>query len=554
MINVIKILLKKEFGEKFSGLKNQKRDVFGAILNVFLTLLVVGVFVFAFSYLANAYSSIKIGYVTNKPERVYEILTILFTVMLLLLVIMGTTKLNKSLIEVGGLTMLSLPVTPFQIFISKMIVVFTELVLTCLIISIPLFIVFVVEGLLSWAIIFMVILYSVLLPVLALFISSLLTIPFYYVKKWLNKHFLFQLVFYILIIAVGFIVYSVFLRFVKGLIESGEIVAFFNETNVLRIGKLCKMLFPVNIFSAIIVGKNIWLNILWLVLVTAIAFVGCYYVSKLVFTLVRHNRIGKRDELILVKKPREKRTVLASLMRKEYLNILRTPNYAFSYFAIVLSLPLMVVVTANILTAMMNELTMLNCDFEIVLCSVLMYSILLNSFCANNISRDGKFFNLLKTFPISEKKIVFSKIMFCSVVSLFSIILTGIFLLVIGIISPLKTLAVMGICSFVNVGIICIATRKDLNTTALKSGEENTSSSNFLIFWGLILSVLLTVVSFVMSIYLQTKFSLLTANVIVCLVLLVLSLAVFGISLVYLLRNLKEKFKEVILWRIKLLP
>ena len=421
MSNIIRILLKKEFSEKISGVRSQKKDVFGALLNIILTLLMVGVFVFAFSYLAKTYANIKIGYVTDTSERIYEILTILFAVMLILLIAVGTSKLNKSLIEVGGLTMLSLPVTPFQIFISKLIVVYAELVTTCLVISIPLFIVFVAQGLLSWALIFVVIIYSILLPVLAIFVASILTIPFYYAKKWLNKHFAMQLAFYIFVIAAGFSLYSLFLRFVKGLIESGEIVAFFNEINVLRVGKLCKMLFPVNVFSSLIAGKNIWINLLLVILLVAGTLVGGYYLSKWVFTLVRHNRIGKRDEVIIIKKPREKRTVLASLIRKEFLNVLRTPSYAFSYFAIVLSLPLMVFITSNILTAMMKELTMLNCDFEIVLCSVLMYSILLNSFCANNISRDGKFFNLQKTYPISEKKIVFSKVLFCSVSSIFSI-------------------------------------------------------------------------------------------------------------------------------------
>lgn len=544
-MTIIKILLKKEIGEKVSALKHKKHDILDSILNIVLTLLVVGVFVFAFSYLTKTYSNVKIGYVTNKPERIYEILTIFFSVILLLMIFIGTSKLNKNLIEVGGLTMLSLPVTPFQIFISKLIIVYAELVLTCLVVSVPVFLVMVVEGLVSFGLIFAVVIYSLILPVVALSVASVLTIPFYYFKKWLNKHFSIQLIFYILLIGAGFFIYSYFLKFVKGLIESGEIVAFFNEMNVLRIGKLCKFLSPANIFSAIIVGKNVWLNLLLVLLVLGVSATCCFFITKLVFTLVRQNRIGRRTDATYIKKLSEPKNPMHTLIRKEFVNVMRTPNYAFSYFAIVLSLPLMVITTANILTSMMRELTMLNCDFEIVLCSVLMYSILLNSFCANNISRDGKFFNLLKTFPISPKKVVLSKVLFCSITSLASILLTGIGMM--QIISPLKTLAVIGICSFINVGIICIATRKDLNTTHLKTGEENTASSNFLIFWGLMFAVMLTVISFIMSIYLQTKFSLLSANVIVCVSLFALSVIIFAIALIYLLKNLTQKFKGVIL-------
>lgn len=546
-MDIIKILLKKDYKERKTNLKNTKKDIAGLILNVLLTLLIVGAFVFAFAYFTKTYSSIKIGYITKKIDRVFEILSIFYALLLILLVAIGINKLNKNLIDVGNLTLLSMPITPFQIFFSKLIGAYIELSFTSLIVSIPTFLLLIIQGLINWYTIFFAILFALLLPIIALGIASILTIPFYYLKKWLHKHVFIQLLFYIILMAASFLIYSLFLRFVKGLMESGQISFFFNESTVLKISHFCKFLIPTNFFSSLIVGKNILLNILFLIVALALSLVICVYMSKSIFTLVRQNKISNKEDFVLKKSTRKPYNVTKSLIFKEFLTVLRTPSYAFSYFAIVLSLPLMVVITSSIMCSMMKELTLLNCNFEIVLCALTMFSIILNSFCANNISRDGKFFNLLKTFPISPKRVVLSKILFCSITSLVSLIFTAVALLITGLISPLKVLAVFIICVILNFGVTCLATRKDLNTSKNKAGAENSSSLNFLIFWGLLFSGILTVISFVISLYLQTRFNLLVSNLISSAVLLGLSTIVTGLSLIYLFKNLDKKYKEIIL-------
>lgn len=546
-MNSFLVLLKKDFKEKISGYKQKGKDVKGLILNVFLTLFVVGVFVFAFSYFTQTYANIKIGYLTNIKERSYEIITIFYAFLIILLTIVGVVKLNKNLIDVGSLTLLSLPITPFQIFMSKTIIVYLELTLTSLLFSLSIFLLLTVQGLVAWWLILVSLFLALLLPLISLGLASIFTIPYYYIKKWLNKHFIIQLIVYVAFIALAFVVYSVFLRFIKGLMESGQITFFFNETNVLKIGKLCKYLIPAKFFSSLMLGNNVLFSLLLLITSLVVSGLVGFYICKLVFALVRQNKLGRSNDFVKNVENKEQKPVTYSLIKKEFTNVLRTPSLAFNYFAIVLTLPLMVLITSGLLSSMMNELTFLNCDFEIVLCSLTMYSILLNSFCANNISREGKFFNFTKTLPLTPKKVVLSKILFCLITSVCSIIITGILVLIMGLISPLKAVACIIICSALNFGVICLATRKDLNTTSSKVKEENTNSTNFLIFWGLILSVILTVVSFVLSLYFQTRFSLTVASWITCLILLLISAFVCGVSLIYLLKNLNKKYKEVIL-------
>ncbi|MBQ8615157.1 MAG: hypothetical protein IJ415_01150 [Clostridia bacterium] len=546
-MDIVKILLKKEFSERLSHIKNQKKDIAGMIFNAVLLFVMIGAFVAVFMYLTKTYSVVKIGYITKTKDRIYEIYTVFYTIVLAVLTFMGIAKLNKNLISSGNLSLLHLPITPFQIFISKMIIVYIELMLTSLVLTLPVAILFATQGYIAgWAVLVSVVL-AILLPLVALGVASLFTIPYYYIKKWLNKQFVVQLLVYITIMAGAFFLYSIFLRLVKSLMETGQISFFFNENFVNNLGKFCSAIYPVNLFSAIMVGNNVALNLLFVVLSAGVCGVVCFFLSKFVFSLVRQNKLADRNEFSIVKATKNPKPVVLSLMDKEFKMVLRTPSYAFNYYAIVLSLPLMVVITTNLMLSMMKNLTVFNCDFEIVLCTVCMYSILLNSFCANNISRDGKFYNLLKTYPISPKQIVLSKILFCSITSVISILLTGFVIIFNNQLTILKTLAVVVICLVLNFGIICLATRKDLNTIKVKDGEENSSSTNFLIFWGLVFSVGLVVMSLVMTIFLQTKLSLRTSNLITCGVLFLISAIVCGVSIIYLVRKLDKKFKETML-------
>ena len=153
-MRIISILLKKDINERITSIKNTKKDIMGVILSAFLSLFVIGVFIFTFSFFTQTYAYIKVGYVTTTTQRVFEILTIFYLLLFLLLMFVGISKLNKNLIDVGNLTLLSMPITPFQIFVSKLFGVYLNLSITSVLISLPTFLMLIIEGLLSWPIIF----------------------------------------------------------------------------------------------------------------------------------------------------------------------------------------------------------------------------------------------------------------------------------------------------------------------------------------------------------------------------------------------------------------
>ena len=109
-MRVIGVLLKKDFTEKCANLKGKKKDVSGVILSLVLTLLLVGVFIAVLGFFAKTYVGVKIGYFSNEKERLYEILTLFYTFLFLLLILVGVAKLNRNLIEVSNVTVSCLAV------------------------------------------------------------------------------------------------------------------------------------------------------------------------------------------------------------------------------------------------------------------------------------------------------------------------------------------------------------------------------------------------------------------------------------------------------------
>ena len=75
--------------------------------------------------------------------------------------------------------------------------------------------------------------------------------------------------------------------------------------------------------------------------------------------------------------------------------------------------------------SMLKTLTFVNCNYALSIFVVSMFGILTNSFCTTNISRDGKMFGIMKTLPISIKKIVNAKILFCGMVSCLSVLISA---------------------------------------------------------------------------------------------------------------------------------
>lgn len=138
----------------------------------------------------------------------------------------------------------------------------------------------------------------------------------------------------------------------------------------------------------------------------------------------------------------------------------------------------------------------LDLSFEICTFVIVLYSMLTNTFCSTNISRDGYMSMTQKTMPFSPSTILGAKITFCAVVAELSLAVASA-LLAITHMESWKEAALTFVCSSMfAIAQIVTATKLDLSRprfSRTEDGEikENTSTVLIIIIIGLVASFLL---------------------------------------------------------------
>jgi len=543
------ILLKRELRERYYFKKRGKKpDVLGIILNVIISTLIAGIFIAVAYIFISTYTKVKIGYEIDLPSRQYEVLAIILVVTLLVNILVGTIKVNSNFSSGKDFDiLLTLPVNTYSLFLVRFISVFIDLIVLSFVLLLPLTITFCVVTGFSIGLIFASLLLAIILPILALSVCSLIALPIFYFKKLLSRYYYLTTIVFALIIFGVFKLYSVLLSLIKGMLESGQIKFIFNESTINSISSLAHGLFPVNFVTNIIMGQSVGLNILWLTLTLGASFAIGYFMISKVFNLVKSNKINKDNKFVKNGEVKSLKNSTSALLRKEFVATLRTPSLAFQYFATTLTLPLMVYITFGLIESLLEKLIFIDCSFEVAMICIVMFSILTNTFCATNFSRERRFFTLSKTLPISYKKVVLSKVLFCSITSVGAIFVSTVVLVIAGGINILQALACLIIVSILSIGEICLATRKDLNNPSFtNSAEESTSTVNFIIFWGLIVSSMVAVISLVCSLFVKTVIAPIYGELIGAGVLIIFAGIVFAISLVYLMKGLGKQYKRTV--------
>ena len=207
----------------------------------------------------------------------------------------------------------------------------------------------------------------------------------------------------------------------------------------------------------------------------------------------------------------------------------------------------MVYICTSTLKTMIETLTIIDCTYALAIFVVSMFSILTNTFCTTNISRDGKMFALLKTLPISIHKIVGVKVLFCSIVSFASVLASSLTLLITGLLGFeyfLLTFAVGFAFSLVQ---IAYATRKDMKNPSLPRNDreeitEGNSNLSTLVLAGMVTTIVAGGGSLLMSIVLGMKYNERFAAFVSAGFVGSVALIALVLSMIYLFKGIKEEY------------
>lgn len=568
------LLLKKELKGMFSvrGKFNKHTDFLGILISIILTTAIIVIAVLVYSEFLGTYTEVatndeyktilEMGLTSIKQLRLREVMTATYMVIILINVLAGVKKINRDILEGRDFVVLvRLPIKPEAIFLSKLTALFISQILVTSVTLIPLTItagIVVKQAAGFWL---RSVLMVVILPMLSLLLAAVISLVVHYVLRFLRSHFVLQTVVFILLLAAGFILYSNVLEVLGGMLVGDKRDQFFSTTTMEFFKQLFNVLYPANLCANFTIGYKPGLNLLFIILVAGCALtLSCFIVIKILNKVMKAGMEGVSKNTYNRNSKIKKHSSVGNLMTKEFINVLRTPSYAFQFFATAIVMPLMVYCLLDNFSIFMVKLVgNIEINFELSITIIMMLSVLTNTFCASNISRDGSMFTMEKTMPISSKQFVFSKIIFCTIVSLLSILVSCVIALTTGFINFGEMLIVFLVTGIVSVSMICFATRMDLNKPKFANNENNevkdssqTVSSVILI--GIIVSGIISGIILVLGIMQAPEFRSLLANKInlemiktisICFMIVAIS-GIFGFSLVYLLKGITKRFYQTV--------
>ena len=96
-VSLLKALLRKQRQERASSFKKGNFDAVGFTLRILLTAAFLVIFAIFFGKFSDIYLSIKTDGVYNPIARLYELLSIAYTAILIFMVIGGVSQINRAL-------------------------------------------------------------------------------------------------------------------------------------------------------------------------------------------------------------------------------------------------------------------------------------------------------------------------------------------------------------------------------------------------------------------------------------------------------------------------
>ena len=499
--------LRKAIG--LNGAKRKKTDFIGTFLSTVITIGIAVAFVFFLSIIANNYAEVKINKVSDPLARAAEFMNFTNTVIVIALTVISLERMRKVFAKSAeSEVFLRLPVSPGVLFTSKMLVVVAETYIVAFVLMASNC--FIISGIIETDLSFWLRAGAIYLalPIIPICISAALIIPYMKLVDFLMHKYLLLFAVVTVGLALAFIVYSRILLVVQGLLETGSVKFLFNEQFIGFMQTLRRITYPANILTDMNLGLDVGVSLGIVIAVAAVLVVIVCIIVKTMF----YSTLYKDDKRRLGNSAGGdfgRSGAGIALIRKEFINVSRTPEYMFSYFAIAAAMPIMVYSCYTMFYSLIEHALGLKVDFALALLVVLIFGVLTNTFCATNVSRDGLSALSTKIYPVDASKIMGAKVIFCMIVSSLSVLFSAVLLMIltpIGVVNAL-VVAVFGI--MFSAAQIFIATRLDLNNAHVASGPLETEraaekTTTKVVAIGVVLALIVGVSSLVMSMLLDS--------------------------------------------------
>ena len=481
--------------------KGRRHDPIGALLVLLVVAFISFVFIALLSAVVSGYVLVKVDKVSDPILRAKELINVCYLFVLCALVIAGLESMRRSLTERKHREIfLRLPVSSEAIFLSKLLTLLITSYALALVLVGSVTLIFYTSAPLSAGFLWRSVAVFVTMPPVAFLISTLLLVPYIKLVDFLSDKYALLLIFVTSLIMGAFYLYSRLLEAVQSLLETGSIKYLFNEKFVSTLGAMLRCSYPSAAFAELALGGRVFVSILVIIVLSLLAPAAALLISKKLFTATMY----KNDP---VKRARDSRaqkkklSPLLALIKKEFISIYRDPKSTFSYFAVAASMPVMVYCCYTLFEELIRGAIGMTVSFPLATMTVLIFSILTNTFCATNVSRDGAAAMKVKTYPVKASTILLAKVLLCAAVSSLSIIVSIGILVVAADLSLIDALVASLITLMFSLAQIFVATRMDLGAARLSSTlSEMRTANNITVAKVIVLGIFLALIAGVLSV------------------------------------------------------
>lgn len=555
-MNKLKLLFKKDLNEYVSTSfkeKGKQRDWLGYFSSVVLVAFIYGVFIYVFysfakMYLSNVYDNVQV----DRFNRVSELLTFCFALIFVVNIFNGLRKIFAQVSDSKDINVLICqPISAGTLFLHKFLKILISQFVTTLLILLPVAIVLNVLSGIGGAVYYLSLIASaLLLPALYCAIAAILAVPYILLMQFIESKFVVRLIGYVVLIGAGFWVYSIFLNALNQILQSGQLSNFFEMSTVYKLNKIAGYLYPARLFTNMMMSSWGWQSALIALFASIGCLVGSFFLIRKIYNGFMQRRLEGYSREFAKKNKIKKHNGVQALLLKEFITVLRTPGYAFQYFATTISLPFMVYICVQLLNSMAKGLFATNCSYAIAVFVVTMFGLLTNTFCATNISRDGKMYAMLKTMPIKVEQLIGCKLLFCGIVSFISVFVSSLALCIGSLLTVGETVFVFINGLLFSFAGIAFATKKDMKSPCFPSTEndevtDSNSNLSTMILIGLIVSAVSGIGSIIISVVVGLKSSVGWAMFASMGFESLITAVVFALSMVYLFKGMKKVYYEV---------
>lgn len=302
------VLLKKQMTEKLSYFKRDKKriDIVGALLTLVMTAFIMYVVIEVFGAFVAKYTEIRLNGVRDVRARQYEIMTFVYEFVFAVDVIGGVVAIYRAIFESDDRMIIqTLPVKASDVLYSKIIFIYAKQVLSAFVILVPFVAVFASVTKQGAGYVILGLLAAFIIPVMSLSVSSVLAMPYYYVKKFFSSKYVCLLVIVTLVLFALFYCYATVLDFLKTLMSTGEIKFFFSEKTMTTIISLTKNLVPANFIAAFTLKTDVWKNLGIIVAITVATGAIGILITSLLYNKAMKTRATAGAIMIFAKNPRQ---------------------------------------------------------------------------------------------------------------------------------------------------------------------------------------------------------------------------------------------------------